>query len=71
MEHFQSRVLREGLAFGEAPRWHEGRLWYSDFYRHGVFSIDERGTAERLELTVENQPPALAGCPTAICCACR
>ena len=29
-------TLREGLAFGEAPRWHEGRLYYSDFYRHGV-----------------------------------
>jgi hypothetical protein len=22
----------DGLSFGEGPRWHEGRLWYSDFY---------------------------------------
>ena len=21
-----------GLYFGECPRWHEGRLWYSDFF---------------------------------------
>lgn len=22
----------DGLSFGEGPRWHEGRAWYSDFY---------------------------------------
>jgi hypothetical protein len=22
----------DGLRFGECPRWHEGRLWYSDFF---------------------------------------
>lgn len=24
-------VLLDGLTFPEAPRWHEGRLWFSDF----------------------------------------
>ena len=28
---YQGSVLREGLYFGECPRWHDGRLWYSDF----------------------------------------
>jgi sugar lactone lactonase YvrE len=23
-------VLMEGIVFGESPRWHEGRLWFSD-----------------------------------------
>ncbi|HEY5103857.1 MAG TPA: SMP-30/gluconolactonase/LRE family protein [Acidimicrobiales bacterium] len=63
MNNYQSRVLRKGLSFGEAPRWHEGRLWYSDFYRHGVFSIDERGTEERLEHTVLGQPSGLGWLP--------
>ncbi len=27
----------DGLYFGEGPRWHEGRLWYSDFFDHGVY----------------------------------
>jgi sugar lactone lactonase YvrE len=63
VDNYQSRVLRDGLSFGEAPRWHEGRLWYSDFYRHGVFSIDERGTEERLEHTVESQPSGLGWLP--------
>ena len=59
MENYVARVLREGLAFGEAPRWHEGRLWYSDFYRHGVYSLDEAGADERLEHVVPGQPSGL------------
>ena len=34
----KARVLAEGLYFGEGPRWHEGRLWFSDFYDHAVKS---------------------------------
>ena len=34
-------VLVGGIDFGEGPRWHDGRLWYSDFYRHGVFAPAE------------------------------
>ena len=59
MEHYTSHVLREGLSFGEAPRWHEGRLWYSDFYRHGIFSTDGAGGEERLEHEVPTQPSGL------------
>jgi sugar lactone lactonase YvrE len=63
MENYSSRVLREGLSFGEGPRWHEGRLWYSDFYRHGIFSIDEAGLEERLEHEAPNQPSGLGWLP--------
>ncbi|MHB1209187.1 MAG: SMP-30/gluconolactonase/LRE family protein [Acidimicrobiales bacterium] len=59
MEQYTSHVIREGLSFGEGPRWHEGRLWFSDFYRHGVFSIDPHGHDERLEHTVPGQPSGL------------
>ena len=44
MDDSTTRVLRDGLGFGEAPRWHEGRLWYSDFYRHADRSPRRRGT---------------------------
>lgn len=54
---YTATVRRTGLSFGEAPRWHDGRLWFSDFYRHGVFSLGDDG--ERLELTVETQPSGL------------
>ncbi len=58
---YTSTVRHTGLSFGEAPRWHDGRLWYSDFYRHGVFSLGDDG--ERLELTVEHQPSGLGWQP--------
>jgi len=26
----ETRVLLDGLRFPEGPRWHDGRLWFSD-----------------------------------------
>ena len=31
-----SEVVVEGLAFGEGPRWHGDRLWFSDMHDHAV-----------------------------------
>lgn len=59
MENHTSRVVREGLSFGEAPRWHDGRLWYSDFYRHAVYSMASDGSDERVEREVAGQPSGL------------
>lgn len=55
-------ILREGLYFGEGPRWHEGRLWYSDFYDHAVHAIDLEGNDERV-FEVESQPSGLGWLP--------
>jgi sugar lactone lactonase YvrE len=55
-------VLRNGLFFGEGPRWHEGRLWYSDFLDHAVHAIDLDGNDERM-LEVESQPSGLGWLP--------
>jgi sugar lactone lactonase YvrE len=57
-----AEVLREGLHFGEGPRWHDGRLWYSDFYDHAVHAIDLDGNDERI-LEVEAQPSGLGWMP--------
>jgi sugar lactone lactonase YvrE len=54
---YDATVRHTGLSFGEAPRWHGGRLWFSDFYRHGIFSLGDDG--ERLEHTVATQPSGL------------
>ncbi|MGC2486917.1 MAG: SMP-30/gluconolactonase/LRE family protein [Acidimicrobiales bacterium] len=62
MEDLRARIVREGLSFGEDPHWHEGRLWYSDFYRHGIYSIDAAGD-ERLEHVVLAQPSGLGWLP--------
>jgi sugar lactone lactonase YvrE len=63
MKTYDATIIREGLAFGEGPRWHDGRFWYSDFYRHGVYSMQSNGSDERLELAVAGQPSGLGWTP--------
>ena len=63
MATYEASIIHEGLGFGEAPRWHDGRLWFSDFYRHGVFSVDENGAGETLEVNVPGQPSGLGWLP--------
>ena len=41
-----SAVLLEGLAFGESPRWHDGRLWVSDWGAREVVAVDREGKRE-------------------------
>ncbi|NNH70043.1 SMP-30/gluconolactonase/LRE family protein [Nocardia uniformis] len=33
-------VLLEGVVFGESPRWHDGRLWFSDWGANQVIVLD-------------------------------
>ncbi|MEV0154925.1 SMP-30/gluconolactonase/LRE family protein [Micromonospora sp. NPDC050686] len=39
------RVLLDGLAFGESPRWHDGRLWVADWGAGEVLTVDAEGRA--------------------------
>ena len=56
------RALASGIYFGEAPRWHEGRLWFSDFYAHAVLSVSLSGDL-RTEFTIDDQPSGLGWLP--------
>ena len=56
-------VLLEGGSFFEAPRWHGGRWWVSDFFRHAVISFDPDGRNVREEVVVEAQPSGLGWAP--------
>ncbi len=51
-----------GLNFGEGVRWHEGRFWYSDFYKHQVWSAAPDGSA-RVELEIDDRPSGLGWLP--------
>jgi sugar lactone lactonase YvrE len=51
-----------GLFFGECPRWHEGRLWYSDFFDHAVFSVSPDGE-RRVEVAFDGEPAGLGWLP--------
>lgn len=41
--HDQLTVVRRGLGYAEAPRWHDGELWFSDFITREVQSLDGDG----------------------------
>ena len=56
------RVLVSGLAFGEGPRWHAGRLWLSDMHDFQVVTVDLAGRLERV-LRVEGRPSGLGWLP--------
>jgi sugar lactone lactonase YvrE len=58
----QLHTLLEGGAFFESPRWHEGRWWVSDFYRHLVLSVGVNGEPREV-LEVEEQPSGLGWMP--------
>lgn len=52
------RTLTNDLLFPECPRWHEGRLWFSDQYRNRVFTLSADGALETM-LEVPNHPSGL------------
>ena len=51
-----------GLFFGECPRWHDGRLWFSDFFDHAVFSVSPEGD-RRVEVDFDGEPAGLGWLP--------
>jgi sugar lactone lactonase YvrE len=40
------RVLLDGLAMPESPRWHDGRLWFSDWGAQEIVAVDLEGNRE-------------------------
>jgi sugar lactone lactonase YvrE len=56
-------VVVEKYSFLEGPRWHDGRIWVSDFYTHQVVSADEHGGDLRVEAQVPAQPSGLGWLP--------
>ena len=54
--------ILDGLAFGEGPRWRDGLLWFSDFYRHEVVTVSPGGDREH-RVEVPEQPSGLGWLP--------
>jgi sugar lactone lactonase YvrE len=42
----EPQTLMTGIAFGESPRWHEGRLWFSDWGAQEIIAVDLEGHSE-------------------------
>jgi sugar lactone lactonase YvrE len=54
----RERIVKDGLVMGESPRWHDGRLWVSDWGAREILAIDPGGSAE----VVVADAPALPFC---------
>ena len=48
-------VLLDGVVFGESPRWHDGRLWFSDWGANQVIALTADGGHE-VVATVDSFP---------------
>lgn len=55
-------ILIEGLRFPEGPRWHAGRLWFSDMHAQQVLAADPDGSMETI-VTVPQDPSGLGWLP--------
>lgn len=42
----EPRVLLDGLAMPESPRWHDGRLWFSNWGAEQIVAVDLDGDSE-------------------------
>jgi len=61
MSQREMKVVADGFTYLEGPRWHEGKLWFVDFYTHGVYRVGD-DTVEKV-VHVEQQPSGLGWLP--------
>jgi len=45
----QPRVLLDGLAMPESPRWHDGRLWFSNWGTRQIVAVSLEGDSDVVE----------------------
>lgn len=63
MTQREIRTLVSGMSYTECPRWHEGRLWFADFYTFAIYSMAADGSDLRTEVEVPAQPSGLGWLP--------
>lgn len=49
-DHDEPRVLLDGLAMPESPRWHDGRLWVSNWGTDDIVTVDLDGNSETITI---------------------
>ena len=55
----QLRTVVEDLAFPEGPRWHEGKLWFSDMHARRVLRLDPGSGSPETVVEVPGRPSGL------------
>lgn len=56
-------LLLAGLVFGEAPRWRDDRLWFSDMHGEAVHTVDLAGRRETVVALPGRRPSGLGFLP--------
>jgi sugar lactone lactonase YvrE len=62
MTAHDTTILLDGLLFPEGPRWHEGKLWFSDMQGLHVMTVDLEGNSAKI-VEVKNSPSGLGWLP--------
>ena len=57
------QLLVDGIDFGEGPRWHDGRLWYSDFHQRAIYTVSPDGRRETVHEGLADRPSGLGWLP--------
>jgi sugar lactone lactonase YvrE len=58
------RTVLDGMSYLECPRWHDGRLYVSDFYTQQVYRVDlDGGGAAEPVVSVPEQPSGIGWLP--------
>ncbi len=57
-----TKILLDGLLFPEGPRWHDGKLWFSDMHGLHVMTVDLDGNSEKI-VKVKASPSGLGWLP--------
>lgn len=62
MKTHQTRMLADGFVFLEGPRWHAGKLWFSDMWGFKVYSLVP-GAAPQVVCELPTRPSGLGFLP--------
>ena len=67
------KTLFSGLGFGESPRWHKDRLWFSNWGKQEVVAVDHKGQerGDGAECHSHRSRFASPGCLMEVCLSCR
>lgn len=52
-----------GVDFGEGPRWHDGALWYCDFFQRAICTVTPDGAREAVDSGLDDQTSGLGWLP--------
>ena len=58
----KTTILAKGLMFPECPRWHDGKLWFSDMQARRVMTVDFDGNTNVI-VEVPESPAGLGWLP--------